>query len=61
MPVLSCCGCVCYMGVFGSKVRPRSFGCVATGDVNTHSHTDDHIGQQIADVIRDGNRVTTQT
>ena len=29
MRVLICCGCVCCM--FGSKVRPRTFGCVAMG------------------------------
>ena len=35
MLVLRCCGCVCWMCVlyvsFGSKVRPRTFGCVAMG------------------------------
>ena len=28
MGVLGCCGCVRYVS-FGSKVRPRTFGCVA--------------------------------
>ena len=28
--VLRCCECVCAVG-FGSKVRPRTFGCVAMG------------------------------
>ena len=31
MLVLRCCGCVCCMGVLGSKVRPRTFGCGAMG------------------------------
>ena len=30
MLVLRCCGCVLYAS-FGSKVRPRTFGCVAMG------------------------------
>ena len=30
MLVLRCCGCGCCM-CFGSKVRPRTFGCVAMG------------------------------
>ena len=28
--VLRCCGCVLYVS-FGSKVRPRTFGCIAMG------------------------------
>ena len=31
MLVLRCCGCVCCNVSFGSKVRPRTFGCVAMG------------------------------
>ena len=31
MLVLRCCGCVCVYVSFGSKVRPRTFGCVAMG------------------------------
>ena len=31
MLVLRCCGCVCWYVSFGSKVRPRTFGCVAMG------------------------------
>ena len=30
MRVLRCCGCVLYVS-FGSKVRPRTFECVAMG------------------------------
>ena len=30
MLVMKCCRCVCCMG-FGSKVRARTFGCVAMG------------------------------
>ena len=30
MRVLRCCRCVLYVR-FGSKVRPRTFGCVAIG------------------------------
>ena len=30
MCVLRCCGCVLYV-IFGSKVRPKTFGCVAMG------------------------------
>ena len=32
MFVLRCCGCELYVS-FGSKVRPRTFGCVAMGSV----------------------------
>ena len=31
MLVLICCGCVYCMCVFGFRVRPRTFGCVARG------------------------------
>ena len=31
MLVLRCCGCAVLYVSFGSKVRPRTFGCVAMG------------------------------
>ena len=31
MLVLKWCGCVCCIWSFGSKIRPRTFGCVAMG------------------------------